>query len=327
MWPTLSPVTNSDSEPQSSALVLHDVVKRFGTKVAVSGLSFRVAHGEVVALLGPNGAGKTTTIEMCEGFQKPTSGTISVLGIDPAKEPDTLRSRIGIMLQGGGSYSGIQVAEMLRLSASYHDNPLDPEWLIDVVGLRDQAKTTWRRLSGGQQQRLSLALAIIGRPELVFLDEPTAGMDAQSRLMVWQLVDNLRRDGVTIIVTTHLMDEAEALADRVIIIDQGHIVAEGTPAELTTQRSIGGSQISVVTDSPLDTAVIEEELHRHGFPSASILSSRPLTYQIHAQVSPELIALCSRCAAEQKVLIRELKAGHRSLEDVFLEITGREMRK
>ena len=175
----------------TTALVLDNVVKTYGDVNAVDGLSFRVNRGEILCLLGPNGAGKTTTIEMCEGFTKPTSGNIDVLGLDPSRHPDAVRARIGIMLQGGGSYSGIKVREMLKLSASYNANPLDPDWLLETLGLTGVAKNTYRRLSGGQQQRLSLALAIIGRPELVFLDEPTAGMDAQSRLAVWDLILSL----------------------------------------------------------------------------------------------------------------------------------------
>ncbi len=160
------------------ALTLDNVVKKFGSTTAVNGLSLSVAQGEVFCLLGPNGAGKSTTIEMSEGFLHPTSGTIDVLGLNPSTEPDRVREKVGIMLQGGGSYSGIRVLEMLELSARYSAQPLSPQWLLETLGLEGVARTPYRRLSGGQQQRLSLALAIIGRPELVFLDEPTAGMDA-----------------------------------------------------------------------------------------------------------------------------------------------------
>ena len=188
------------------ALTLDNVVKKFGSTTAVNGLSLSVAQGEVFCLLGPNGAGKSTTIEMSEGFLHPTSGTIDVLGLNPSTEPDRVREKVGIMLQGGGSYSGIRVLEMLELSARYSARPLSPQWLLETLGLEGVARTPYRRLSGGQQQRLSLALAIIGRPELVFLDEPTAGMDAQSRLAVWDLVRALQRDGVTIVPVsyTHL---------------------------------------------------------------------------------------------------------------------------
>lgn len=323
--PTASDTSDTSATANGPALELHDVVRSFGSTTAVDHLSLTAARGEILALLGPNGAGKTTTIEMCEGFTRPTSGRIRVLGTDPVRFPDQVRRRIGIMLQGGGSYSGIRVAEMLRLAAAYNDNPHDPEWLMDVLGLQGVRRTTYRRLSGGQQQRLSLALALIGRPELVFLDEPTAGLDAQSRLAVWELVAALRADGVTVILTTHLMDEAEALADRIVIMDRGRIVASGTPAELTAGHPTSG-RVSVETDSPLDLdralAVITRTV-----PDAPPLETvRPLSYRISADATPELVAAVTLAAADQGVLIRRLDVDHRSLEDVFLDITGRSLR-
>lgn len=301
----------------TSALVLDNVIKTYGDVNAVNGLSFRANYGEILCLLGPNGAGKTTTIEMCEGFKKPTSGDIEVLGLDPARNPDAVRSRIGIMLQGGGSYSGIKVKEMLELSASYNENPLDPEWLLDTLGLRGVAKNSYRRLSGGQQQRLSLALAIIGRPELVFLDEPTAGMDAQSRLAVWDLIRSLRADGVTVILTTHLMDEAEALSDHVVIIDHGRLVASGTAASLTEATDI--PQLNFDTATPVDLEALREE----GISAEAI---RPLHYRLTSTVSPAVIADLATGLAAQNVVLRNLHTSHRNLEEVFLDLTGREMR-
>lgn len=301
----------------TSALVLDNVIKTYGDVNAVNGLSFRANYGEILCLLGPNGAGKTTTIEMCEGFKKPTSGHIEVLGLDPARNPDAVRSRIGIMLQGGGSYSGIKVKEMLELSASYNENPLDPEWLLNTLGLRGVAKNSYRRLSGGQQQRLSLALAIIGRPELVFLDEPTAGMDAQSRLAVWDLIRSLRADGVTVILTTHLMDEAEALSDQVVIIDHGGLVASGTAASLTETTDI--PQLNFDTATPVDL----EALREVGISAEAI---RPLHYRLTSTVSPAVIATLATGLATQNVVLRNLHTSHRNLEEVFLDLTGREMR-
>ncbi|MDY5784515.1 MULTISPECIES: ABC transporter ATP-binding protein [unclassified Corynebacterium] len=305
----------------STALVADNVVKRFGAKTAVDGVSFTVERGTVLALLGPNGAGKTTTVEMCEGFTAPTSGAIRVLGIDPAHDPDRLRERIGIMLQGGGSYSGIKVGEMLRLSASYNHDPLDPEWLIELLGLGGVRNTTYRRLSGGQKQRLSLALAMISRPELIFLDEPTAGMDAQSRLAVWDIISEMRRDGVTVVLTTHLMDEAEALADKVVIMDQGRVVAQGTPGELTShQRS---PLVSFETVEAFDLSLLDASLAPF---HVTVEASRPLHYRIAGVATPEIIATVAAEAARQGIHIRQLGVSHRNLEDVFLDITGRELR-
>lgn len=292
-------------------------MKTYGDVNAVNGLSFRANYGEILCLLGPNGAGKTTTIEMCEGFKKPTSGRIEVLGLNPSRNPDAVRSRIGIMLQGGGSYSGIKVKEMLELSASYNENPLDPEWLLDTLGLRGVVKSSYRRLSGGQQQRLSLALAIIGRPELVFLDEPTAGMDAQSRLAVWDLIRALRADGVTVILTTHLMDEAEALSDRVVIIDHGQLVASGTAASLTDSADV--PQVNFDTATPVDL----EALRNAGIAAEAL---RPLHYRLTSEASPAGIAALASCLAAQNVILRNLHTSHRNLEEVFLDLTGRDMR-
>lgn len=301
------------------ALVLHEVTKTFGAKRAVDSLSIRVERGEILSLLGPNGAGKTTTIEMCEGFVKPTSGSIEVLGVNPAQEPEEVRRRIGIMLQGGGSYPGIKVGEMIRLVASYSACPLDVPWLIDVLGLAGVEKTGYRRLSGGQQQRVSLACALVGRPELVFLDEPTAGMDAQSRLQVWEIIRGLKRDGVTVILTTHLMDEAEALSDRVVIIDHGNMIADGTPQSLASLTT-SSVQLSFETASAIDVATFSSAV------GAEISEVRPLAYRVDATVTPELIARVAQAAADHGVLLHDLSTNHRKLEDVFLDLTGREMR-
>ncbi|AEK36822.1 hypothetical protein CVAR_1470 [Corynebacterium variabile DSM 44702] len=287
---------------------------------AVDGLDLQLGRAEVLALLGPNGAGKTTTVEMCEGFITPDAGTVSVLGIDPVADADQLRTRIGIMLQGGGAYPGVRVGEMLRLAASYSADPLDPDWLLETVGLAGHEKSNYRRLSGGQQQRLSLALALVGRPELVFLDEPTAGLDAQSRLAVWDLVAALRRDGVSVVLTTHLMDEAEALADKVVIIDHGAVVAQGSVSELT---STADPVISVRCASGIDLDILEDRLND---PRVSVSAVRPDRFTVTAPVSPELVTALTTAVAEQNVLITSLRVEQRSLESVFLDITGREIR-
>lgn len=311
----------SESTPADGpVLQLRGVVKRFGPVTAVDGLDLQLGRAEVLALLGPNGAGKTTTVEMCEGFITPDAGTVSVLGIDPVADADQLRTRIGIMLQGGGAYPGVRVGEMLRLAASYSADPLDPDWLLETVGLAGHEKSNYRRLSGGQQQRLSLALALVGRPELVFLDEPTAGLDAQSRLAVWDLIAALRRDGVSVVLTTHLMDEAEALADKVVIIDHGAVVAQGSVSELT---STADPVISVRCASGIDLDILEDRLND---PRVSVSAVRPDRFTVTAPVSPELVTVLTTAVAEQNVLITSLRVEQRSLESVFLDITGREIR-
>lgn len=317
--PVSRPTQSRSLSDDEVALSVEGVTKKFGPKTAVNDLSLSARRREVFALLGPNGAGKSTTIEMCEGFTTPTSGQINVLGFDPQREPEEVRSRIGIMLQGGGSYSGIRVKEMLDLTASYNKEPLDPTWLMEVLGLEGVAKTTYRRLSGGQQQRLSLALALIGRPELIFLDEPTAGMDAQSRRAVWDLVRALKRDGVTVILTTHLMDEAESLADYVAIIDHGSLLVEGTPAELIDGTSPAALEIH--TDRPLDLVAVAESSTAELKPSAE-----ELVYRLDSAADPSIIASVAAEAARQNVLIKHLGVRPRTLEDVFLDITGRELR-
>lgn len=303
------------------ALVVDNVVKRFGGTTAVDGLSFTARRGQLLALLGPNGAGKTTTIEMCEGFTTPTSGTIRVLGMDPVANPQAVRDRIGIMLQGGGAYASVSVREMLELAAGYNADPHDPQWLMQLLGLEGIANTSYRRLSGGQQQRLSLALAMIGRPELIFLDEPTAGMDAQSRIAVWDIIAAMKRDGVSVVLTTHLMDEAEQLADDVVIIDHGKVVAQGTPSELTNHDEF--PVLSVETADVLDTRPLNDALAPAGL---SVEEVRPRSYRVRGAGSPEVVEKLAREAARQDVLIRELSVSHRNLEDVFLDLTGRELR-
>lgn len=222
----------------SPALQVEGLVKAFGATTAVAGLDLTLERGQVMALLGPNGAGKTTTVEICEGFIRPDAGTIRVLGMDPVTERQAVRSRIGMMLQGGGAYPGVRVGEMLRLVASYYADPLDPEWLLGQLGLSDHASTQYRRLSGGQQQAVNLAGALVGRPDLVFLDEPSAGLDPRSRRATWGLLERLREAGVAVVLTTHDMHEAEALADRVYIVDRGRVTAEGSVAELTAGGSL-----------------------------------------------------------------------------------------
>ncbi len=299
---------------------LRGVTKRYGSTPAVSDLDLEVNRAEVLALLGPNGAGKTTTVEMCEGFVRPDSGSVEVLGLDPIADNEKVRERIGVMLQGGGGYPAARAAEMLNLVAAYAAKPLDPAWLLDTLGLADSAKTTYRRLSGGQQQRLALACAIVGRPELVFLDEPTAGMDAHARLVVWELIDGLRRDGVTVVLTTHQLQEAEELADRIVIIDRGSTVASGTPAEL--MRSGAENQLRFTAPRKMDLSLLLAALPE-GYRATE---PTPGDYLVEGTIDPQVLATVTAWCARQNVLATDLRVEQRSLEDVFLELTGRELR-
>lgn len=309
------------SRTDSPALHVEGLVKRFGATTAVAGLDLRLDRGEVMALLGPNGAGKTTTVEVCEGFLRPDEGSVRVLGLDPVTDRQQVRSRIGMMLQGGGAYPAARVGEMVRLVASYYADPLDPDWLLAELGLSDHLRTPYRRLSGGQQQRLSLAIAVIGRPELVFLDEPTAGLDAQSRRAVWDLVRALRRDGTAVLLTTHLMDEAASLADQVVIIDHGRRVASGAPAEL--ERAGTSEGVTLVVDGEASPSLLEGAV---GGEHSVTAGSAAGVLEVHGPVSPGLMtALCA--ALEQSgVQLTSLATRSRSLEEVFLDLTGRELR-
>lgn len=299
---------------------LRGVSKRYGSTVAVSALDLDVARAEVLALLGPNGAGKTTTVEMCEGFVRPDAGRIEVLGLDPVADNAQVRERIGVMLQGGGGYPAARAGEMLNLVASYSANPLDPAWLLDTLGLTDAARTTYRRLSGGQQQRLSLACAIVGRPELVFLDEPTSGMDAHARVVVWELIDALRRDGATVVLTTHQLKEAEELADRIVIIDHGSTVASGTPAEL--MRSGAEDQLRFSAPRKLDLSLLLSALPE-GYRARE---HSPGEYLVEGTIDPQVLATVTAWCARMNILTTDMRVEQRSLEDVFLELTGRDLR-
>ncbi|EFV14969.1 ABC transporter ATP-binding protein [Segniliparus rugosus] len=294
----------------NDAVRLTGVVKRFGQTVAVDGLDLVVRRGEVLALLGPNGAGKTTTVELCQGLTDPDDGVVEVLGGDPRDDS----SRVGFMPQGGGGYPGAKAGELLRLAAAQFANPHDPDWLLEVLGLDDAKRTSFRRLSGGQQQRLSLACALIGRPELVFLDEPTAGLDVHARRLVWELVERLKADGVTVLLTTHLIEEAEYLADRVVIVAKGREIASGTPAELVETARRSRLRLTAQPGVDLDGLVAR-------WPQHSWQELRPGEYAIDGEVTPARVAELAAWLAEHDVLANSLRVQGGRLEDVFLELT------
>ncbi len=317
-----------DSEAMETAAVeVTDLVKRYGATTAVDGLSFTAPRGAVTALLGPNGAGKTSTVEVCEGFRRADGGSVRVLGLDPAADAARLKPRVGVMPQSGGVPTGARAGEWLRLTASFHARPLSPDTLLERLGLTNASRTPFRRLSGGQQQRLSLAAAVIGRPELVFLDEPTAGLDPQARHATWELVAELRAAGVGVVLTTHHMEEAENLADRVVIIDRGRVVADGATGELTCD----GHELRFEAREAVDTEALEAAL-----PSGVRVEARPATAGRAAEcavaradggeIGPEMLATVGTWCAANGVHPEGLRVQRRTLEDVFLELTGRDLR-
>jgi ABC-2 type transport system ATP-binding protein len=303
------------------AVEISGLVKNYGRTVAVAGLSMRAERGQITAVLGPNGAGKTTTVEICEGYRRADAGTVRTLGLDPVRDARALRPRVGVMLQSGGIPTTARAGDYLKVMASFYASPLEPAMLIDRLGLGDTARTPFRRLSGGQQQRLSLAAAVIGRPELIFLDEPTAGLDPQARRATWDLVTDLRRSGATVILTTHYLEEAERLADRVVIVDRGTLVAEGTPADLTGSAG----QLRFAAEPSLDTSGLLTAL-----PSGSLAKESPAgqyVIELPNGIDPQILATVTAWCAEQGVLAKDLRIESRTLEDVFLELTGREIRQ
>ncbi len=295
---------------------------RYGDKTAVDGLSLTVESHTITAVLGPNGAGKTTTLETCEGYRKPQQGSVRVLGLDPVRERRALLPRIGVMLQTGGAWGGVRAVEMLRHVSRLHAHPVDVGLLVDRLGLDDCGRTPYRRLSGGQQQRLGLAMAIVGRPELVFVDEPTAGLDPAIRRTVWELLEELRTDGVTVVLTTHYMDEAERLADRVHIVDKGVLVASGSPLELTRGGSV--ATIRLVVTQPFPPGAPESLALTLG-PGTEVTQLDAVSLLVTGPADASTLGKVSRWCEEQGVLPESLTLGQRNLEDVFLELTSREL--
>jgi ABC-2 type transport system ATP-binding protein len=319
--------------PVPPAVEIRDLVKRYGGREVLGGLTLTAGAGEITAVLGPNGAGKTTTIECCEGLRTPDSGSIRVLGRDPRVDARSLRPRVGVMLQDGGLPTGVRPLEMLRHVASMYAAPRDVGQLAERLGITSFSRTTVRRLSGGQRQRLALATALVGRPELVFLDEPSAGMDPQSRLAVWELVRELRGEGVSIVLTTHLMDEAESLADQVVVVDAGAVIAHGSVPDLV--RTVDHHRIGFSAPPGLDTvglgrAIADAVLEGASPPGTgtdiSVCESSTGEYVVTGPVDPRALAALAGWCADHDLLVTRFAVGHRTLEDVFLDLTGRSLR-
>ncbi len=310
------------AQASGAAISVSGLVKSYGDVVAVNGASFTVQQGEIFALLGPNGAGKTTTIEILEGYRVADKGEARVLGLDPRRDGARLKPLVGVMLQQDGLYQMLRAREILALYASFFADPEDPAQLMERVGLSAAAGTRFRQLSGGQKRRLALAVAIVGKPRLVFLDEPTTGMDPQARRATWDIIQELKARGVTVMLTTHFMDEAERLADRIAIMDGGKIIALDTPAGLTTSQSTTGTEVRFRAAPGLDMAALGK------LPSVrAAREESPGVYAFDTGAPRDLLVELTGWLREHAVDLTELRVGRSSLEDVFIRLTGKEMRE
>jgi ABC-2 type transport system ATP-binding protein len=300
------------------------LVARYGTAdravTAVDGVDLSVARGEVLALLGPNGAGKTTTLACIEGHRAADGGEVRVLGLDPVADGAALRRRVGVLPQGFGLYPHVRVGEAVRTFAAFHARPEDPDELLAALDLDRLARARVRTLSGGERQRLGLALALVGRPELLLLDEPTAGLDPVARRRTWELLRARTATGVTVVVTTHLLDEAAAVADRVAIVDRGHLRALGTAAELTGGDT-GGTRLRLAPDAAARSAAPVVAAALAGALGVAAVADGT-EVEVAAPAGPALLAALGPALAEHGLHLAELRAGARSLEEVYLRLVG-----
>lgn len=310
-----------------SSVVVEGLSVRYGDLVAIDNISFTARPGEVTAVLGPNGAGKTSMIEVCEGFRRPSAGTVRVLGLEPAREQAKLSERMGVMLQDGGVYPGARVGECVRQYCALYDRGMVADELVATVGLGDRVASTWRRLSGGERQRLSLALALAARPEVAFLDEPTAGVDVGGRDTIRSVVRGLANSGCAVVLATHELDEAERISDRVIIIANGRIAADAPLNELRR----GHDEIRFRSDAHLDVAALSAAIAQSVQPAGpggdgpggdgpGEFGSG--VFVIRATADPALIARLAGWLGEQGHPMDDLRSGAQRLEDVFRRITG-----
>jgi ABC-2 type transport system ATP-binding protein len=317
--PGRAEATDGAAASRAPVISVHDVRKAYGDLVAVDGVSFEVGRGEIFGLLGPNGAGKTTTVEMLEGLRTPDSGELRVLGLDVARDPDSLRPRIGVALQTAALYPKLTVVELLDLFGSFYPRSRPSDELIGLLGLGERRNAQTRELSGGQRQRLAIALALVNDPEIVFLDEPTTGLDPAARRTLWDLVEGMRAAGKTVLLTTHYMEEAEVLCDRIAIMDHGHILEPGTVEELVSRRFHERSVRFDRNESIRDEALAAlPGVGSVGHDDGDVIL---YTGDVPATIGG-LLALTERHGVEpQNLLVRRP-----ALEDVFLALTGRTIR-
>jgi ABC-2 type transport system ATP-binding protein len=292
--------------------------KTYGTTMAVDDISFDVMPGEIFGIVGPNGAGKTTTVECLVGLRRPTSGQISLLGLDPTRQERQLRQRIGVQLQQAALPEDIKVWEALDLFASFYEHPADWKPLLETWGLTEKRNARFSGLSGGQKQRLFIALALVNDPEVVFLDEITTGLDPQARHNTWELVEKLREHGKTVVLVTHFMDEAERLCNRVAIIDHGHLIALDTPQKLI-QGVNAETRVSFSASGGSDYAWLQ------GVSGVSQVARQNGTVVVHGNGA--VLARVATALAERGIVPADLRSEQASLEDVFLALTGKSLRE
>lgn len=304
-----------------AAIQVERLAKVYGEVKAVDDVSFTVEKGEIFGFLGPNGAGKTTTIEIIEGYRRPDQGQVTVLGLDPVRERYELKERIGIMLQSTSLYPDLKVDEIVKLFAGYYRRTRDTKLLLEMMGLKEKGKTFVRELSGGQKQRLALILAFINDPELLFLDEPTAGLDPQSRQGVWEWVDEARQRGKTAFITTHYIEEAQELCHRVAIIDRGRIIALDTPRRLMAELQ-AEHRVEFIADGSLDLAKL------WAIPSVwAVVNGKKGEYTLHVRDPQPALEGLMALALEEGFYPRDLRVEGATLEDVFISLTGRRIRE
>ena len=299
--------------PAVAALEVDGLVVRYGDVTAVDDVSLTAEAGRITALLGPNGAGKTSTIEVLEGFRRASGGRASVLGLDPVADHAALTHRMGVMLQTGGVGPGVRTLEALRHAAALYDHPLEPRALLERVGLTGMERRTWRQLSGGEQRRLALALALVGRPQVAFLDEPSSGVDPVGRRQIRDAIAGLRDTGVTVLLTSHDLDEVERLADHVVILDRGRVLATGSPASLT---SAPVAEVRFAAAPGLDTSALGSHI------GALTEDLGDGEYVVRAAGTPAVVAALTGWLAAHDVPLRDLRAGRQRLEDVFLRLVA-----
>jgi ABC-2 type transport system ATP-binding protein len=287
--------------------------KRYGDHVAVRDVSFTVERGEIFGILGPNGAGKTTTVECIEGLRSPDGGSVRVLGLDPIADRHVLRRRVGAQLQESALQGKLRVREAMELYASFYPEPADWRHLLDMLGLTDKTNAQFRRLSGGQKQRLSIALALVGNPEIAVLDELTTGLDPQARRDTWDLIENVRDAGVTIVLVTHFMDEAQRLCDRLALIDAGQVVAVDTPAGLV-DRVTGEQRVRFRPSAPLTDDLLT------ALPEVTAVRHRGSHVEVTGQ--GDLLGVVMAALARNHIVVSDLRTEQADLDDAFVQLTG-----